>query len=506
MADLPTIVVTGAAGFLGRRLVLRLRASYRVIAVDWHARPQPDVDVHENVRWINLDVADDDAVRELLGQVKREGGADALVHLAAFYDFTGEEHPEYQRTNVGATRILLERSTELGLKRFIFASSVAACDFNEPGRPITEETPPLGRHIYSRTKAEGEKMLREFSNRVPSVAIRFGAIFSDWCEYPPLYEFLKTWLSRRWNSRVLGGRGQSTIPFLHARDAVRFVLRVVERRERLDPFEVVIASRDGSVSHRQLFEAATNYYFSEPRRPILVPRPLCRPGIVARDLLGRALGRRPFERPWMADAIDRRLDVDASRTRRRLNWSPQERLDILKRVPFMVENLRSDPVEWLRRNVEAMEHHTLQPNLQVCRLIEKHESAICDAYAAAVRDSDVGGALQRYRALGPDEDAWHNRLALRSLIQAIRTGERKGFMVFCRDLAGRRMEQGFRSEELIAGLRALERACLEVIGADPDAASLARPLREYVQIAIEFGADQVLETYDDAEFGAARLG
>ena len=34
---------------------------------------------------------------------------------------------------------------------------------------------------------------------------------ANWCEYAPLYVFLSTWLSKKWNARILGGRGASAI-------------------------------------------------------------------------------------------------------------------------------------------------------------------------------------------------------------------------------------------------------------------------------------------------------
>ena len=55
-------------------------------------------------------------------------------------------------------------------------------------------------------------MLAEYSDAFPSVIVRFAALFSDWCEYPPLYMFLRTWLSRAWN-RAHPGRQGASRPF-----------------------------------------------------------------------------------------------------------------------------------------------------------------------------------------------------------------------------------------------------------------------------------------------------
>jgi len=199
MSERPRIVLTGAAGFLGRRLVRRLRATHHVIAIDRQPRADPDLADHPNVEWHPIDLADPDAVEETFDAIARGGGADFLVHLAAWYDFSGGAHPEYERTNVEGTRLVLDRAEGLGLRLFVFASSVAACGFSSPGRPITEDTPPDGEHVYAVTKRIGEEMLRERARGVRSCIVRFAALFSDWSEYPPLHSFLETWLSRRWN-------------------------------------------------------------------------------------------------------------------------------------------------------------------------------------------------------------------------------------------------------------------------------------------------------------------
>ena len=42
----------------------------------------------------------------------------------------------------------------------------------------------------------------------PVAIVRLAAIYSDWCEYGPLYNFLITWLSKSWKSNMLAGKGK----------------------------------------------------------------------------------------------------------------------------------------------------------------------------------------------------------------------------------------------------------------------------------------------------------
>jgi len=52
----------------------------------------------------------------------------------------------------------------------------------------------------------------------------------------------------------------------------------------------------------------------------------------------------------MAGYVDRSLEIDAARTRQKLGWSPRPRLSVLKRIPFMIEHRKTDPIQWLGRN------------------------------------------------------------------------------------------------------------------------------------------------------------
>ena len=498
MGNAPRIVVTGASGFLGRRVVKLFRHQHHVIAIDRRTRDETSVSALANVEWHSVDIADADAIAATFERIKKEGGAKAILHLAAWYDFTGRDHLEYTRTNVEGTRILLERAETLGVERFVFASSVAACAFSTPGHPITETSPPEAEHVYGRSKRAGEALVRSWP-KLPTAIVRFGALYSDWCEYPPLYVFLDTWLSRHWNRNILGGKGRTSAPYLHVRDAAECLLAVVAKGRDVEPAEVFLAAPDGAVSHHQLFAAATAYAERQARKPLLVPRSLAAIGMRARDLLGRLTGRRPFEQPWMAKYLDTELAVDATRTRARLGWAPHPRLDVLRRIPFLVENKRASPVEWMARNRDVMEPE-VPVYYRIYRLLEKYFDEIEAAYQ---RTLGAGPASTR-SAADEDERRWSSRVILRNLLHAVRTGQRASFMQFARDAALRRAQQGFPAEELVRSLHALDRICIDTLRDDVEGALLGPALREQISVAIDFGVDRVLEVYDDAAAGAWR--
>lgn len=484
MNELPRLVITGAAGFVGRRLVESLARTWSIDAIDRNGAPA-DLDVAAlGVRWHRADIAELESVGPVLDGLRRAGGARALFHLAGHYDFTGARHPEYQRTNVEGTRLLLELCRGLGLDRFVFASSVAACEFPPAGRALDEASPADGTSVYAESKRAGEELMRT-EREVPTAIVRFAAMFSDWCEYAPLYVFLETWLGTGWNRRVLGGRGRSAVPYLHVREACRALTCLLELRYELSQAEVVLVSPNGASSHEELFLAATARSLGHAVRPWKVPKLLASVGIWARYQLGRARGRPPFERPWMGPMIDRRLEVDARASQARLRWSPRDRLGIVRRLPFLLENRRTQPCLWAMHNRARLHGESTPTEVLAARLFRENEERIFSALTAA---------LLAERARLPHDVAV---TLLRGLGETLRTHDREAFRELCSDVGRHRARLAMPQRELLIAVQLLARTCLQAL-VDADSSRAMRDyLLESVSGAVEFGLDGVEDAYEE---------
>jgi nucleoside-diphosphate-sugar epimerase len=502
----PRLIITGASGFIGRHLLERLKQRFEIVGLARRTQVVSGSPIHPNIFWQQVDIADRDSLGRVFREIRRadqeNNAGNIVIHLAAHYDFTGYNDPEYERTNILGLRNVLEECRGINLRRFIFSSSLAACRFPVNGFYIDESSEPDGEHIYAHTKRVGEKMLQEFQDDFPSTVVRFAALFSDWCEYPPLFMFLGTWLSRAWNSRILGGRGESAIPYLHVWDAARFLEIVLQKVDVPGPGEVLICSGDGAVSHAQLFDAATEFYKSTKPKPIHIPQWLCGPGIYVQLLINHLLGQESFERPWMMRYIDKQLTIDASRTRTRLDWEPRERLEILRRLPFLIENRKMDPLEWSRRNRAAMKQVRLRPYLKIHKLLEKHESSIQSEFTASLTDERKRHLYPSYQRISATEHRWNVRVVLHQLMSAVRTRDRGIYLSYCKNLAGQRFEQGFSAEEVCEALQELNRICVEYLSRDPEAEDIRSSIRDHVTMTMRFGCDQVQQTFEQLESDA----
>ena len=259
--NLPVIIVTGASGFIGRHFLEQAQEEYIIYAFARRTMQEVGVSPHKNIKWILVDIGEKDLLSEVIWKIQEEYSVDFILHLAAYYNFSNDTHPEYERTNVNGTRYMLDHAKSLNIHRFIFASSVAACPFPEDGEALNEQTPPDADFDYAVTKKKGEDMCKDVSDSVPCSVVRFAAAFSDWCEYGPLYIFLETWFSKGWNSQILGGKGESAVPYIHVRCVAALLLRILRKSSSLPNYDVYIASPDGSTSHKELFNLSTRLFF-----------------------------------------------------------------------------------------------------------------------------------------------------------------------------------------------------------------------------------------------------
>lgn len=493
---LPRLIITGSSGFIGRHLLDYFKEDFKIVGIARRSQLHSGAPVHNNITWYQVDIGDRKALSTAFRYVRESGGADYVIHLAAHYDFTGENDPEYWRTNVEGMRNVLEECRGLDLKRFIFSSSLAACAFPEEGQVLTEKSPPDGDHVYAVTKRLGEEMLAEYDD-IPCCIMRLAALFSDWCEYPPLYFFLETWLTEVWNNRILGGRGTTAIPYMHVREMVPFIRRIIERSDDIAQREVLIASPAETLSHKALFEMTSIDYYGHRRRAVMVPKALAGIGVWGRDLLGRVLGNRPFERPWMIKYLDTNLIADPSQTYRRLDWRPRKRLLLQRRLPFMLEHRKMNPNEWHRLNRAALKEVHLRANLRINRLLERHLENICTAYLDQILSPGSASRFPSYQGVPRDVLEWRFMILLRHLQSSIRTRDRGLFTTYCRDLAEKRLMQGFGVREVVGALLMIGAICVEVLREDPEGEDLASSIHDHLSMTVQFGCDQILEIYEE---------
>ncbi len=483
---LPSIIITGASGFIGRHLLDDLAMDHRIFAIARRSPQECKAPVHPNIAWIRADVGDQESISRAFREITTAGGADYLIHLAAYYDFTGDENAEYKRTNIDGTNNVLDLAETLNLKLFIFGSSVAACSYPPEGDFVTEESPADGPHIYSRTKRDGEALVLNRLSSMPSCIVRFGAVFSDWCEYPPLYALFQTWLGPSWRSRFLAGKGVSALPYVHIRDIVSFFRKLLHRIDRVNAGKILLASTNNATDHKTIFEVVTQSFLGKSRRPIFVPRWMTGFGIYLMNLFSK-----PFERPWMWRYIDRKLLVDNKSTSEILDWTPSTRLRIENRLPFLVERFKSEPFAWQSRNLAILKKTTLRPSFCIYNALSEKEDEIIDQVLKRILSEKWFTEDLNLRKIDQSELLWQIKLIYKLLIASIHTDNKLLIQNYFEVSGINRFKSGYSGDKINFILDILDRiACTESSRVDT-VESFHKEIYDFITLPLKFATDEV---------------
>lgn len=497
--SLPGLILTGASGFVGRNFIKAAAGKFRLFCLARRSMAEAGVQPDLNLRWIQVDIGDQEKLQELGQRVRDHGGADYVVNLAGYYDFTNKEHPEYTRTNIHGTRNMLELAKELGVKRFLFASSQAACPF---GTLVTEETPPDAAIPYARSKGAGEQLVREYAEWVPGAIVRIAAVFSDWCEYPPLYTLLNNWCSGKLlESHIIAGHGQSAIPYIHVQDLVQLFLRVIEKSGDLKRLCTFNAGPDGTVSHLELFRIATQFFYNKSIHPVCINRWLLAPMILARQLLSRLQGKKAFEQLWMLQYIDKQLVADSSRTRRELSWRPTPRKSITRRLVFLIENMKRNPELWQSWNEAMLRKEVDRPQVLLhellCDALEAARDQSIETITAQLLETDPPGiGTADSQLLGTiDQTVLHSyvRMLYQLIVTIVRTRNRPMMQQHAHTIAFLPMIVGFGSGPASRCLFDIGECMIKRFRNRPKFQELTPRADAYITMTIHMAVDQIAD-------------
>jgi nucleoside-diphosphate-sugar epimerase len=158
------ILITGGAGYIGSLLTSELlRLNYRITVLDsllFGGESLVPFLHHPNFHFVKADVTEPRAVKDA---VKTNWPKpNAIIHLAAIVGFPACQavgKPVAWKYNVEATKKVFGQASDLGVERFVFASTYSNYGLSENGKPVTEESPLNPQSIYAETKIASEEFL-----------------------------------------------------------------------------------------------------------------------------------------------------------------------------------------------------------------------------------------------------------------------------------------------------------------------------------------------------------
>ena len=238
------ILVTGAAGFIGSALSIRLLdRGDEVIGIDnlndyydpklKEARMARHLD-HPNFTHVNINLEDREGIKQLFEKEKPQGVVNLAAQAGVRYSI---ENPlAYVDTNLVGFAHILEGCRHNNVEHFVYASSSSVYGSNTSMPFSIHDNVDHPLSLYAATKKANELMAHTYSNlyNLPTTGLRFFTVYGPWGRPDmALFKFTKAMLEGE--SIPVFNYGKHRRDFTYIDDIVEGVIRVLDRPATSNP-------------------------------------------------------------------------------------------------------------------------------------------------------------------------------------------------------------------------------------------------------------------------------
>ena len=337
------VLVTGSSGLIGCALCQALAKDFQVIGFDRDGYPYPPPEAE----CICVDMGADASVKRAFERVRYAYGERiaSVVHLAAYYSFSGEPSPLYEEITLRGTERMLRELQNFQVEQFIFSSTELVHAPTQPGKSINEDSALDPKWDYPKSKLETEKLIHEKRETIPVVIARIAGVYTDRCESIPLAHQIQRIYQRQITSKLYPGDITHGQAFVHLEDVLDALRSTIERRHQLPPEVTMIIGEPETLSYGELQRTFGRLIHDEEWETREIPKAAAKAGAW---LEGHVPFHDAFIKPWMIDRADDHYELDISRARQLLEWEPKHSLRATS--PKMIAALKDDPAKFYRDN------------------------------------------------------------------------------------------------------------------------------------------------------------
>lgn len=353
MSDKPVMIITGSSGRIGTSVIERFKEKYSIIGLD--AVPPAKQDGFE---YIKIDLGSPENVNQAFNRIQSKYGnrIASVVHLAAYYNFTGGEWAMYEKITVKGTESLLLALKPFTVEQFLFSSTMLVHAPTQPNVPITEDSPLLASWEYPKSKIMTEEAIHTLGQNIPTVILRIAGVYDDYCNSIPISNQIQRIYEKQMIAHLYPGDKTHGSSFLHMDDLVDAIALSVEKRKELPQHTVFLIGETEVLDYATLQNTISKLIYGKDMATIWVPKWFAKFGAWAQN--HTPLMPPSFVKPWMIDLADYDYELDTSHAEQLLGWHEQHTLRAT--LPKMIEALKKDPVAWYK-------HHKLQMPKGMCK-------------------------------------------------------------------------------------------------------------------------------------------
>lgn len=349
------ILVTGSCGRIGIAVVKKLSPQFRMVGFELLKAFYASA----NEELVPCDLSSDESVHQALSHIRGFYGnrIAAVIHLAAYYSFSKEEHLElYEKITVEGTRRLLRGLQSFHVEQFIFSSTMLVHAPCKVGEKINEDSPIKPKWAYPQSKVKTEKVIHEERGDIPTVILRIAGVYDDGCHCIPIANQIQRIYENQMNAHLFAGDLTHGVSFLHMDDLTDAIAKAVSLRKSLPPELVLLLGEPTVMSYDDLQKEISTLLTGKPIETISIPKPIAKVGAWVENKI--PVAGNTFIQPWMIDLADDHYDLDISKAKQYLHWEPTHTLE--KTLPRMIQDLKADPIAWYKKNglqlSESMKH------------------------------------------------------------------------------------------------------------------------------------------------------
>lgn len=342
----PILVITGSAGKMGTALRAALETDYEIVGCDRSA------DHCE----IPIDLSSDASVETAFKYVKEKYGSQiaTVIHLAAYFDFTGEPSSLYKEVNEEGTQRLLKVLQAFDVEQFIYSSTMLVHKPCKPGEVITEESPLAPQWAYPKSKFKTEQIIEKHHGNIPYLILRIAGLYDDRTCVPTLAHQIARIYERDIKSQLYAGDLEAGQAFIHQEDLIALFKSAIKQRHDLEEKEILLVGEPDTLSYQSLQLRIKQLVHGKESKTYTIPAPMAKMGAWIQEHAEPFIpddidqGEKPFIRPFMIDMASHHYALDISKAREKLGFEPKHRLK--DRLPKLVEALKKNPQGWYEDN------------------------------------------------------------------------------------------------------------------------------------------------------------
>lgn len=296
------LLITGAAGFVGRALVLALQStSYQIYSA---IRQVNTESIQANIFSVG-DISSNTNWHVALNTV------DVVIHLAArvhvMREIETDPLAEFRKVNVDGTLNLARQAVKAGVKRFVFVSSIKVNgELTQANKPFIASDMPCPQDAYGISKYEAEQGLLKLAKEtgLEVVIIRPPLIYGGGVKanFASMMKAVKSGIP------LPLGAINNKRSFVYVGNLISLILKCIDHPSAAN--QVFLVSDGHDLSTTELLKACAQSLGVRPRL-LPIPQRLL-------DITAKLLGKEN-----LAQRLCGNLQVDITKTRQLLDWNPQ---------------------------------------------------------------------------------------------------------------------------------------------------------------------------------------